>query len=71
VVSSHLEHTASVVQQAGETVPVGDVAGYRAALERVLDDRQRLGDLGRDVAVDGFRWRETVERTTKALQELL
>jgi len=70
VVSSHLEHTANVVRRAGETVPVGDIDGYRTALERVLDEPS-LGATGRDVAVEDFRWGRTVERTTRALQGLL
>lgn len=70
VVSSHLEHTASVVQQAGETVPVGDVAGYREALARVLDDRQQLGAQGRATVLDSFQWRETVAATTERLEAL-
>jgi glycosyltransferase involved in cell wall biosynthesis len=70
VVSSHLEHTAPVVQRAGETVPVGDVEGYRTALARVLDD-PALGSTGRQVVLADFRWERTVKRTTRALQELL
>jgi glycosyltransferase involved in cell wall biosynthesis len=70
VVSSHLEHIAPVVQQAGETVPVGDVEAYRETLERVLS-AGGLGSTGRDVAIDQFRWETTVERTTRALQALL
>lgn len=70
VVSSHLEHTAPVVQRAGETVSVGDVEGYRAALARILDD-PALGPKGREVAVEDFRWERTVERTTRMLQGLL
>jgi len=70
VVSSHLEHTAPVVRQAGETVPVGDVEAYREALKRVLADSS-LGETGRVVAIEDFRWETTVERTTRAMQGLL
>jgi glycosyltransferase involved in cell wall biosynthesis len=70
VVASHLEHTASVVNRGGETVPVGDVEGYSAALNRVLGDRTRLGEQGRDAVVDGFRWEETVAATTTRLDGL-
>jgi glycosyltransferase involved in cell wall biosynthesis len=70
VVTSHLEHTASVVKRGGETVPVGDVEGYAAVLNRVLSDRTRLGMQGRDAAVGGFRWKETVATTTMRLDGL-
>jgi glycosyltransferase involved in cell wall biosynthesis len=71
VVSSHLEHTASVVQQGGETVQVGDVTGYRAALERVLAERKVLGEQGREAVEEKFQWDETVMETTKRLERLL
>jgi len=71
VVSSHLEHTVPVVQQAGETVPVGDVGRYRWALERVLAERERLGSQGRRAAVDNFQWRETVAATTARIKILV
>jgi glycosyltransferase involved in cell wall biosynthesis len=70
VVSSHLKHTAPVVQQAGETVSIGDTDGYRAALERVLNDRRRLGDHGRNVALNDFQWHDTVTATTARLEQL-
>ncbi len=70
VVSSYLEHTAPVVQRAGETVAIGNIEEYQAALERVLDE-PGLGMTGRDIAVEDFRWDTTVERTTKELQGLL
>ena len=71
VVSSHLDHTAPVVRQAGETVKVGDIGGYAAALGRVLEDRDRLGHRGRETTVEQFRWDETVSRTTANLEMLL
>jgi glycosyltransferase involved in cell wall biosynthesis len=70
VVSSHLEHTAPVVQQAGETVPVGDVEGYRAALEQVHRNRDRLGEQGRAAVLESYQWRETVAATTERLEAL-
>ncbi len=70
VVSSHLEHTASIVEQAGETVDIGDVEGYREALKRVLNT-SNSGAAGREIAADGFRWETTVKQTTRALRELL
>jgi len=71
VVSSHLDHTAPVVQQGGETVPVGDVAGFTAALRRVLDGRDTLGRRGRESVIEQFRWDETVSLTTANLKTLL
>jgi glycosyltransferase involved in cell wall biosynthesis len=71
VVSSYLEHTAPVIQQAGETVPVGDVEGYTTALEEVYRNRDRLGEQGRAAVLESFQWRETVTATTKRLKALL
>jgi glycosyltransferase involved in cell wall biosynthesis len=70
VVSSHLDHTAPVVQQAGETVPVGNIVGYHDALKRILDTETGLGERGRDVVVEQFQWAETVKKTTARLEEL-
>ncbi|XGI82730.1 glycosyltransferase family 4 protein [Halorutilales archaeon Cl-col2-1] len=70
VVSSHLEHTASIVQEGGETVEVGDVEGYREALESVLSEKDKLGVRGRETVVDGFRWQDTVEETTDVLKQI-
>lgn len=71
VVSSHLEHTAPVVTQGGETVPVGDVVGYREAVERVLANRQQLGEQGRATVLNSFQWRDTVAATTERLEALV
>jgi len=71
VVSSHLEHTAPVVNRGGETVPVGDIDGYSAAIERVLADQDRLEAEGRTAATAEFQWFETVSKTTAALESLL
>ncbi|MCD2204881.1 glycosyltransferase family 4 protein [Halobacterium sp. KA-6] len=70
VVSSHLEHTASIVQGGGETVPVGDIKGYTEALEQVLENGLALGNRGRQTVVDKFQWQETVEETTAVLNSL-
>lgn len=70
VVSSHLEQTASLVQEGGKTVPIGDIEGYTAALEQVLKNRDGLGDKGRHTVVDRFRWQDTVEQTTGVLANL-
>ena len=67
VVASDLEQVAPVVERAGVAVPVGDVEGFAAGLDGVLE-----GDHGdpRAVAKEGFDWAETVERTTAVLEEL-
>lgn len=73
VVCSDLEQVAPVVDRAGYTVPVGDVAGFAAALERLLDDsrtNRTLGNRGRALVEEGFEWDTTVERTTAVLAEL-
>ena len=70
-VSSHLEHTAPLVEQAGATVPVGAINAYCEALQRVIADGQRLGDHGRQAALDEFQWAETVTATTERLEQLL
>jgi len=71
VVSSHLENTAPVVQQAGETVFIGDINGYSEALVRVLNNHIRLGSRGRNLALNGFRWSDTVKKTTSKLEQLV
>lgn len=70
VVSSHLKHTAPVVQKGGKTVRVGDVCGYAEAIQRVLDDGDKLGQQGRQTVTDEFRWQETVNQTTSALKSI-
>lgn len=69
-VSSHLEHTAPIVQKGGKTVPVGDINGYVVALEEVLENRAVLGESGRQTVVDEFQWQKTVDQTTKILESL-
>ncbi|WP_225335214.1 glycosyltransferase family 4 protein [Halomicrobium urmianum] len=71
VVSSYLKHTAPIVQKGGETVPVGDINRYAAALRRVLDEADTLGENGCRTVVERFQWRETAEETTEILRELL
>lgn len=70
VVSSHLEHTAPVVERGGETVPVGNVEGLSGALNQVLNERDVLGQRGREAAVEEFQWEGTVEETTARLEGL-
>lgn len=70
VVSSRLQHIAPIVEHAGETVRVGDVAGYADAIERVLQERNRLGVAARRLTVRSFRWSDTVEATTGHLESV-
>jgi glycogen(starch) synthase len=70
VVSSHLEQTAPVVREGGETVEVGDVDGYVDAIARVLGNGATLGEQGRKTVINEFRWQNTVEETTDGLATL-
>lgn len=71
VVSSYLVQSAPIVEAAGETVAVGDVDGYSAAIERVLSGgRDVLGERGRSLVLDRFQWSETVAETTQEMERL-
>ncbi|MFC6733720.1 glycosyltransferase family 4 protein [Haladaptatus sp. DYSN1] len=66
VVVSNLEQVAPVIEGGGETVPVGDVAGFSAALERVLEreyNPEKLLD-------KGLSWEDTTSQTTSVLEAL-
>lgn len=65
VVASDLPQMASIVEAHGETVPVGDVEGFTAAVQRQLQSGRRSVELE-----DTFRWDDTVRRTTSALESL-
>ena len=67
VVVSDLEQVAPVVSDGGVTVPVGDVDGFVAGLETVLDGG--VGEPRAQIAGQ-FDWADTVERTTAVLEEL-
>lgn len=67
VVVSDLEQVAPVVGDGGVTVPVGDVAGFVEGLERVIDGN--VSDPRTQVEGE-FDWEDTVERTTRVLEEL-
>jgi len=71
VVSSHLAHTAGVVEVGGRTAAVGDISGYVEGLVNVLGNQSRLGEAGRDLVVDRFTWEETVRKTTAVLESLV
>lgn len=61
----------------GETallVPPGDVSALAVALGRALDDpalRTRVGDGGRQRAIDRFTWRATAEGTVEAYRRVI
>lgn len=72
-VTSDLEQVGPIVEQAGETVPVGDVSGFERELAGLLDDSERrteLGRAGRELVDERFRWQDTVEETTAVLTEI-
>lgn len=74
VVASNLGHVAPVVEQAGETVPIGDVSGFEEEIRKLLRDserRQNLGQQGRDAVGEHFRWEETVAETTAEMRRRL
>jgi glycosyltransferase involved in cell wall biosynthesis len=71
VVASDLEQVAPIVEEAGETVSVGNVAGFEEAVTSLVGGSERhreLGQRGRAVVDDQFRWRETIEKTTAELR---
>lgn len=68
-VTSALHQVTPIVNEAGETVDIGDVEGYRNALERVLQE-DGLGRAGRKLVVEEYRWLDTVAETTAALTSI-
>jgi glycosyltransferase involved in cell wall biosynthesis len=73
VVASDLEQLTPVVGEAGETVPVGNVGAFAAALDRFAgspDSVCRAGRRGRENVESTYTWEGTVERTTALLEEL-
>jgi glycosyltransferase involved in cell wall biosynthesis len=60
--------------ETGYLVPPRDVGALRAALERLLADRElrrRLGDAGRERARTGFSWDAVTDATVAAYEEAL
>jgi glycosyltransferase involved in cell wall biosynthesis len=63
-----------VHEKTGLLVPPGDVAALRAALERLLRDRdlrRRMGDAGRARARAELSWDRVLDRTLEAYQDAL
>lgn len=71
VVSSKLEHTAPVIQRAGEIVPIGYIDGYIKSLIRIMNYSDELGRIGRAMVDDEFRWKNTVEQSTQILSSIV
>jgi len=67
VVVSDLEQVEPVVGDGGVTVPVGDIAGFAAGLDAVFDGH--VSDPRAQIEGQ-FDWTDTVERTTRVLEEL-
>ncbi|MFC7140321.1 glycosyltransferase family 4 protein [Halosimplex aquaticum] len=71
VVSSDLDHIAPVVRKAGTTVKMGDINGYAEALQKILTSPRKVGQKGRETIIENHTWDETVEETSKVLQQLV
>jgi glycosyltransferase involved in cell wall biosynthesis len=69
-VTSRLDQTREIVETAGRTVEVGDVDGYIAAIEAVMEQRASLGAAGRRLVVEDHQWTDTVAETTSCLESL-
>lgn len=69
VVVSNLEQVAPVINdEAGETVPVGDVRGVAAALATILDAPESYSPA--ETVAGHYDWSDTVEQTTAALENI-
>jgi len=68
VVVSALEQVEPVVESGGETVAVGDVEGFRAGLEAVVDSLASYSPV--ETVAGHFEWADTVEQTTAVLEDV-
>jgi len=71
VVTSDLEQIAPLVQQAGQTVAIGDIDAYSRALDHAIKRGTNGANKSRNKVVDSFRWDQTVTRTTNQLRSLM
>jgi glycosyltransferase involved in cell wall biosynthesis len=73
VVTSDLPQLRSIVEGVGHTVPVGDVAGFAAALTDLAsapEQRTKFGEHGRKLVTAEYDWSDTAARTTARLERL-
>ncbi|MDS0222834.1 glycosyltransferase family 4 protein [Haloarcula sp. S1AR25-5A] len=73
VVASNLEQTATIVEQTGATVEVGDIEGLATAVADLVEDEQLLSDLGshgRRIVTTRYDWADTVRETTNVLGQV-
>jgi glycosyltransferase involved in cell wall biosynthesis len=68
-VTSDLPQLRDVVKGGGETVRVGDVAGFSRAVGGILEDVLQTDGASKDTSslLEGYAWGDTVERTTALL----
>jgi len=74
VIISDLPQIKGMINDAGKTVPYGDVDGLVGAIEKILRDSDHaatLGERGRERVVEEFSWEETVEQTTEQYRKLI
>lgn len=73
VASTDLEQLVPIVEDAGATVPVGDVSALADAITDILERPRRgraLGARGRELVTEEYDWRDTVGETTATLATL-
>lgn len=73
-ITSHLDQIAPVVNAAGATVETGDVDGFVREMSSLLENPERraqLGDRGRDVVLEKYRWKDLVTETTEKMEALI
>ena len=71
VVVSELEHVKLVLGDADSVVDVTDRGATSAAISSSFERNIQAADGGRNGAISTHRWRDTVERTTTALQSIM
>ena len=65
MVASNLDQVRAVVDERGSTVVLEDTKELAEAVCTILKDESRCDPNG------GYRWAETVEQTTRVLEELI